>query len=268
MSDNSPSDGAFIEVFEPGLVQASERFPKRVRFRAQNALEHTNKALTLFAIDREMASFRAITGEEEAAAALFAALQNQRYPNAELLRLRDHDHKAAVLPFVFAVRNTLGNGLNVRVTLDPKKPRLDVHFPLSNFGIEIPEIGPVALTPVEPLDLQAMIPGEPGKPDQPNEFARELSSIAKGANFSAIRELVRTTANSRNTLLYASDSGLPASKATETDILRRKKHVIMLLLLTVAVLQTPIHQGLAVRGIEVLLQVLKRLPKSSSPSDG
>lgn len=57
----------------------------RIRHACRNAFNHLRKAWVLHPIDAEMSSFRAITAEEEAAAAVIRALRHKHYPNAEKL---------------------------------------------------------------------------------------------------------------------------------------------------------------------------------------
>ena len=245
--------------FAPELRLAAERLPKPVRFRMLNALNHSDAALKLLAIDREMASFQAITGEEEGAAALIRAIQLRDYPHASRLSIRDHQHKAAFIPFIAGVRNHFARGFSkLNVTLDYAKPRIDVHIPLSELGVELSD-KTLGLQPVEPLDIRSMKPGPDGT-EIPHTFAKELSEIAKGANYEGIKEFVKSQANSRNRLLYASDSALPKSKTTEAVLIARRRNVLVMLGLTVIVMQTRTHQALVSRGIEVLLEILDRLP--------
>ena len=73
---------------------AVENLPDEVRFRAINSFEGFDRARRLISFDREMASFRAITAEEEAVAALFRSLQIRNYPGADRLSLYSHRRKA------------------------------------------------------------------------------------------------------------------------------------------------------------------------------
>jgi len=248
--------------FEGALRLAILKFPKAIRYRALNAFGHLDRALILLPIDREMASFRGITGEEEAAAALFCALKLRKYPNSEKLSIWDHRQKAALIPFLWAVRANIGRGVeNLDLTLDYLKPRLDVHLRGAELGVDIPGRN-LRLTPVEPLNVLIMKQGSQGEPDSPDRFEDELNGVAQGAHFETIRAFVQAQANARNTLLYSSDSGLPESRVTEEGLTARKASVVGILLLTVAVLQTREHQALASRGIEVLLGIVGKLPSS------
>lgn len=86
------------------LEEAIEKInPPRVRHACRSALNHLRKAWTLHPIDAEMSLFRAITAEEEAATAVIRALNVRKHPNAERLKERQHQHKAAIWPFITAI---------------------------------------------------------------------------------------------------------------------------------------------------------------------
>ena len=69
------------------------------------------RASKLKGIDPEMAAFRALTAEEEAASALIHSLKWHRYKLSEQLKPRDHIQKAAVYPFFLAVEGLLARGV-------------------------------------------------------------------------------------------------------------------------------------------------------------
>src|SRR4051812_32687695 len=94
----------FIETeFDGHLVQMLEATALPGRASAKNAVRHIDKANAIADTDPDMAAFRAITAEEEAATALFHSLKRHRYPGSELLKPRDHLQKNAVAPFCSAV---------------------------------------------------------------------------------------------------------------------------------------------------------------------
>lgn len=105
--------------------------------RAQNSLTGFERARALLDIDREMAGFRAITAEEEAATALFRSLQLRGYEGANRIRLKDHFTKSALGPFIRAVQHSLSSGgnLTLRLTLEVAAPKLTVRLPLAQFDL-------------------------------------------------------------------------------------------------------------------------------------
>lgn len=236
------------------LALAVMKLPKPVRFRAQNAIIGFERAIRLIDIDREMASFRAITAEEEAAAALFMALKLRKYPGAEKLNLGNHRHKAALGPFLQAVRQSLGEGpvKSPKMTFDYRAPYLHVHFPLSVLGVKSPEGMDFHVTLEEPLHVHSQNPSRDG----PYLFEKEIEQVATASDFTSIERLVAQQANSRNTLLYASDSGLPVSRATLETITARRNQAELALFLAIAILQTKTLQSLALRALEAFLGVV------------
>jgi hypothetical protein len=111
------------------------KLPKAIGFRFRNVLNNIERAQGLITVDREMASFRAITGEEEAATALMMAIQVKRYPGAEKFKARNHVHKAAVLACVIAIGRTLQPLLKeYQITFRAEEGRIDLKIPLQISG--------------------------------------------------------------------------------------------------------------------------------------
>jgi hypothetical protein len=244
---------------EPHLRRLAQDMPKLVKFRLLNSLEHFDRSFQLLDVDREMASFRAITGEEEAATALIKAIQIRGYPHAKKFNSRDHQHKAAVMACVMAIAADVAPILKeFQLTFDFAKRRLDVKIPLSNFDITGGE--KYAVQPVEPLDVVRTFEG----PGHRKPFADSLESLAAKSNYDSIKRMVSAQANGRNTLLYASDSSMPKSRASRQDIAGRKSKALTLLVLAAMVLQSRKHQSLVCQAIDAFLGVISRLPPSEA----
>lgn len=263
------------EVAKPGMREllglAASKLPKPVRYRAQNALLGFERALLLIDTDREMASFRAITAEEEAASALFNALKLRKYPGAEKLNLGNHRHKAALGPFLHAVRASLSDApiKNAQVIFDAKAPSVHLHFPLSDMGVVSPPGLDYHVTLEEPLDVHSTRAGEPG----PYLFDAELKALVTATQSSSIARMVAKQANDRNTLLYASDGALPKSRATVETITARRDGADLAIFLAIAILQTPTLQSLAMRALEAFLGVIGQeldqpMPYPADPDSG
>jgi hypothetical protein len=224
--------------------------------RARNAFEGFDKARQLLAIDREIASFRAITAEEEAVTALFRSLQLRRYPGCDRLNLYSHAQKAAVAPFIAAAKNALvgpDGTLNIKLTLDMKKPEITVGVLFKDLGVTIPGRDDLGLQLAQPLGLL----GKRGDSSSPvNFYDPHIEKIATATNVKDIRKFIDTEANARNTLLYASDCELPASKATEATIEFRQGRADTALLLAIAVLQVKEHQPMAIQGLAAFLKMI------------
>ena len=103
---------------------------------ARNAYLHIQKAWVLEGVDNEMAAFRAITAEEEAASALFHSLKRLGYKGSDKLKVRNHIHKNAVIPFCRAVSGGLAHteksGIKTALYLDksekPWRFRIQIDF--------------------------------------------------------------------------------------------------------------------------------------------
>lgn len=206
--------------------------------------------------DREMASFRAITGEEEAATALMMAVQLKGYPGADRFNPRNHHHKAAVVACVVAIGKTLQPVLaEFQLTFHFEKGRIDMKIPLSTFGVA--NADGLGLQFVEPLGLLHVREGVPGD----KVFAEALSGLVDGSEFANVRKLIAAQANSRNRLLYASDKALPKSEATAEGLENRKNRALTMLVLTVMVLQSSTHQAMVTQAVPAFLSVISKVPE-------
>jgi hypothetical protein len=240
---------------EAALQRLAPKLPGAVRHRLLSALDHLERSLLIFDVDREMASFRAITAEEEAATALILAIRLRRYQQAKQFNPRSHQHKAAVMACVSGIASTMIPVLQeFQIVFDFGRKRIDVKVPLSNFGVRGGE--DLAIQFVEPLDLVYSRPGREGS----NLFDDALVKLAERASFENIKKMVSAQANARNTLLYASDSELPKSKATREGITNRKNKALTMLVLGVMVLQSRKHLALVRDAIPAFLGVISRLP--------
>lgn len=241
--------------FRAKLRLAVARLPKPVRYRAVNALEGFDRAIRLLEIDREMASFRAITAQEEAAAALFCALQLRNYPGASGLNLGSHKHKAALWPVIDAARMAVGRGafseLDFRLSVDP--PRIDISTPFARMNAEVPdELAGMRVTFVEPLDMLHRSNGAV------HLFEKELAEIAEVHGRKDIGRHIVELTNQRNTLLYASNSGLPGSRVTAEGIEVRRQLSEIALCVAIAILQTWRFQAYAGQALETLLRLVAK----------
>lgn len=265
MPEDAPPEAPPAEDTPPAFIdrclrQIAPRIPGTVQFRVLNTLEHIHRAFQLFDCDREMASFRAITAEEEGAAALIKAIQLRRYPYAQHFNVRDHQHKAAILACVKAMASQVEPILKeFQLTFNFEKKRIDVKIPLSNFGVVAGEN--YAIQPVEPLEFVYYSEGK----SESAFFEEALEGLAASANFESIKRMVSAQANARNTLLYASDSSLPLSRATRAALENRRTWSLTLVVLSVMVLQSRKHLSLVSNAISAFLGVISMLPRADAP---
>jgi hypothetical protein len=254
----SGKDFGEAENFYRLLPEAVCRLPPEVRYRSENALDGFTRAKALLPIDREIASFRAITAAEEAASALIRSLQLRDYPGAHLIDLRSHPHKTAVPFFLDAVRHEIAGDrkIDLTVTLSADPPALTIALPVRQF-VELPDdLENVHLQLVDPL---GMIGSRPGIAEG-DYFDAAVQRVAGSRK---VDKLIASEANARNRILYAHDSGLPVSKVTLQSIEQRERSANLSLLLAIAVMQVDHHQGMA---LQCLAGFLKVIGRSSAPS--
>jgi hypothetical protein len=235
------------------LPQAVSRLPLPVRFRAENALRGFEQAKVLLPIDREIASFRAITAVEEAASALIRSLQLRGYQGADLIDLKRHSHKAAVPFFLAAVRNELVSegtlDLTIRLSIDP--PKLTVALPIRQFVSVPDDMSDLRLELVDPL-------GFVGTKHEVRASDYFDGAVQKVAGSRRVDKLIAEEANSRNRILYAHDTGLPCSQATFESIEVRQRTGAVCLMLAIAVVQVKHKQDFAQQCLTGYLKVIGR----------
>lgn len=181
-----------VEQLEVGLRRLQDDLPGSLRYRFQNALDQFEKSAILFPIDREMASFRAITGEEEAATALMECLRLRGYTYANKFERHNHQHKAGVMACVLAIANTVRPMLReFQLVFDYERRRIDLKIPLANLGV-VGADGYV-IQFVEPLGLVH----HRGGIAESRLFDEALNSLAENTQSDGINRLVRDRANSR-----------------------------------------------------------------------
>lgn len=251
------------------LEQAIEKLnPSQVRHACRSALNHLRKAWTLHPVDAEMSLFRAITAEEEAATAVIRAVNVRNYPNAERLKERQHLHKAALWPFITAVADKMAEKkipmptLALRVEGDP---RIDLSIDIADqAGLEKPLWG----MPDEPFNW-SMWSDRTGA-SKPHDFREELAALATGKGAKSIGAHVANEANLRNRLLYASDQGIPSVAFSDDLLIGRRQRVTVMLVLTIAILQSHQHQLFIVQCLDALLRAIQGFdgdPVSIPPLD-
>lgn len=191
-----------LSELDQGVLECLDALEGRCKQCAKSALTHLEKAERIVDIDSEMTVFRAITAEEEAAAGVFYAVRQLGYPNSTLLNPRDHVHKNALIPFLFAVSKFLGSTippspatyLVVKDEGAQKRLTIKLKFPDGRFG-----------EPVPPLNISIY-----GEADERRvRFQTELAQIAEFEGKSSVKKYLLEAANLRNLILYADDEGVP-----------------------------------------------------------
>lgn len=191
---------------------------------ARNAIRHIEKAWKTKELDPEMAVFRAITAEEEAATAIFLSLKERRYENANKIKFKKHSYKLALEPFVrsvctFAERWSKAPGFpfgeKVQFKIEgegrAKKLLISLYY------------GKRLITAMPPLGFEIK------KNGKLYYFADELMEITSGGNRDGFIKHIEKTANLRNEILYAQPKGIPNVQNYDNYIRKQKNVVFMLL---------------------------------------
>ena len=252
-----------LTPFGESLLMAAKKLTGRPKWASVHAISGLKRAWLIAPIDPEMALFRAITAEEEAATALITALKIQRYPNAELLNARDHAHKNGLYPFIRGIESLLAESgwpsPQMQLQHEDRKPRIDIHFRSEELGFPPGQ----QVTPDEPLNMTAHRGRKDSSERIVEDFGDQLQALAEGRGAKNIGEVIKTEANFRNRLLYAADSGIPIVQNVDPELIARRKRILLLVGLTVVILQTKAHQLFAVQAVQAYLTALgKSVPES------
>jgi len=189
---------------------------------ARNAISHLEAAREIKKIDPEMAIFRSITAEEEAATAIFIALKEKGYENACKIKFKSHIYKQAVAPFVTAVGKfmadvakwpdfPLGQEYQLSIKGEDENRKLILSF----------YIGNVQVTPIPPLGFEIALNGKP------YHFEQELLEITSGKKRADIIKHVKGIADLRNTILYARSEGIPKIIGNIDGHLEKRRRTVM-----------------------------------------
>ena len=223
---------------------------------ARSAISHIQRAFKLKDLDPEMALFRAITAEEEAARAIFDALQRHKYSGADRINWRDHRHKAAVMPFFMAIGRSFSqvgfaDARTEIVDVEGKK-KLVVHVRFRHSDGRMK-----SWYPDPPLHISVLVDGKR------EDYAAELQDIATEGNFATMRKFVENYANERNRLLYASAQGVPRlGEPVDGHLATSRANVFSMIAVYLLVDSHPHQQAFVTHALQAFLQMINRLPAS------
>jgi hypothetical protein len=257
--EKRPSGDLLFEAsdLDRALIDVLPRLTSPTRWPAFNAVRHLNRAWRIREIDPEMAVFRAITAEEEAATSVFLSLKQHRYPGADKLKPRDHVQKNALLPFFDAVTRVLSTMQDP----PPLQLHLDASFepPRLVFRLQIqhPERGLVWAAPQPPLHFTARRSTDGGASYRVEDFAQGVDQVVSRAGAKSMKDHLRERANSRNRLLYASPGGYPQfGGKIDASMAFFQRNVFTLIRMYLMIEPYPQHQNFVQ---QVLLSFLKAL---------
>jgi hypothetical protein len=246
-----------LTEFQAKIAELVEKQPAPMRHSARMAIHHLKKAWRIKKIDPEMAYFRALTAEEEAATAVFRSMKRLKYKGADQFKERNHTHKNALVPFVYAA----GKVLHLTVThgFDPKlviseegddAGKLRIRLTITLPGGEVKHAWPVP-----PLHVGISMNGKP------HDFSAQLNELATQGKAHGALEYVKRMANRRNQVLYAHATGIPVAQEDEGFLEKRRQNVFMLLAIYLFIDQYEEHQLFVQQSIDAMLKLLKIVEK-------
>jgi len=245
-----------LNEVEQAALALVENTPAPAKHCARNAYRHLQKAWSLDGVDLEMAAFRAITAEEEAASATFHSLKRRGYRGAEKLNPRKHLHKNAVVPFCKAVAGVLAvtesagikSGLYLDKSENPWRFKVQIN-------VEHLVPGKKYAYPEPPLHFT--ISGD----SHPHDFADKLKEIAKKRNVCSIKNYLEGRANMRNRILYASPRGAPEVTSLGNFLTTQRQNVFILVVLYLMIDPYPKKQLFVQQCLQSFLKMLDLLPQ-------
>lgn len=235
----------------------------RTKWASVNAISHLRKSVEILSIDPEMASFRAVCAEEEAATALINSLKEQGYEGADKLFFRNHADKHAVVLFVGTVMQWFQNRKaqaseqfgHHRIFFDDIDGRIGLRL-----GIQLGRSN-TEVQPTPPLHLIVQ-----GARTLAEEFQDEMKELLGFEKTCEIKRLIEQRANVRNTLLYATPSGIPKPSGDVKGFIDNQIGIVNSLLMALAFID-PWRQpkypqsGIVAVSIDVFVDLMDRVKK-------
>jgi hypothetical protein len=221
-------------------------------------MAHIQRAWAIRKVDPEMSAFRAITGEEESATAIFHALQRRKYAGSRGLRPRDHRTKSAVIPFLDALALAFANmePLNLRPTLEIDTHRMHKRIQV-RFTVRGSDGEERWAYPDPPLGFTTAMDGAL------DDFTDAIHALATKRGVASLVKLIEKRANYRNRLLYATAGGVPKIVgAIEPGLLRRRDHIYRNLIIFLLIDQYSEHQLFVRQALDAFLRMMKLMPSS------
>lgn len=211
--------------FELAIYTLLQKSPDRIKHCVRNAMIGINKAWGIKDIDPEMAAFRAITAEEEAATAIIESLKIRKYDGAKRLKARDHRHKSAIWFIISCAKNAfsvLDGRIDVKCTVTGgfAAPQIKFQFVGQPFdGWFFPE---------PPLNFFISMSNE--KNSEIQFIEKEIKEYIEMKGKKDFRSYVQSEANLRNQILYSSPAGIAKIESGLVELIEsRRSRVIQLL---------------------------------------
>jgi len=224
---------------------------------ARSAISHITKAWETKDIDREMAAFRSITGEEESVTAIMYALKRRKYEGADKLKPRNHVHKSAMYPFLTSVARVLNaaNQMGLEPTLELRRELQPTRFQV-RLTVPLADGKKIWAYPDPPLHYSVRTN------DKIEDFSQQLSELANERNRKDILDHVRELANKRNQILYASSEGIPAiADPIDGYILKRRDVIFTNLIIYLLIDPYKEKQLFVQQALSAFLKMLRLIPE-------
>jgi len=215
-------------IFEKKIIEAIGECKGAIKSCGKHSIQHLEKAWAIRELDAEMAVFRGITAEEEAASALFYCLKQHKYKNSSKIAFREHKHKLGLFPFIQGAGKFLGQFL-----LQDSFPfdRFQIHYTEKNGrkGLELHLLmrnGDYTAQPIPPLHFTISDP----KTGMVCTFERSFQELITGDGYDDTLKYLKDIANTRNKLIYADEAGMPKFSGDINGYLVWQKKKVMLFL--------------------------------------
>lgn len=217
--------------FQKSVIEAMEDCRGAIKHCGKHAISHLEKAWLIREIDMEMAIFRGITAEEEAASAFFHCLKNHRYKNADKLLFNKHTYKLGLYPFLRGIGRFLGDFLGqetspfdkfcLRFTEKSNRKAIELllNMPAQN----------LTASPTPPLHFTVSDP-DTGKVCT---FEANFQELIEGESYLDAMKYVKDRAATRNKILYASNAGRPKIEGNIEGYLQKQRDTVMAMLILV-----------------------------------
>lgn len=245
-----------ITDFEIEVLRLLETASVPAKYCAKQAVWHLNRAWKIREIDKEMAALRAVTAEEESAAAIFHAVKRNKYQGAEKLRPRDHRQKRALTPFFSAMMPHLEKIVETSPFLN--RPRIAVADGELSLRLPLKEPHGYDAIPQPPLHFDIKVN------NRHYDFREEARKVAEGADVPTMLKLVERNVAQRNALLYASNEGQTRFAGDiEALIMAFKRTTFRNLILFLLIDPHREIQGFVQQTLEAFLRILEVLPEDT-----
>jgi len=244
-----------LNSFQSAVAERIEYTEGHGKHHARCAIFHLGRAWAIREVDPEMAAFRVLCAGEEAASAVFRALQRREYDGADRLLPKDHRHKAALAVLLRAVETHLATAGFSQLTRSDIV--VNTRDPSESLGLRVRlQLTPGSWTPwlssTPPLEMELQANGVA------HDFEQDIRAVTHRATLNAVRRFVGKLSNQRNLLLYASPNGVAfVDPANTENVIRENQRRVFGTLVVFEMIDSHVeHQRLVKQGLSALLELI------------